>query len=80
MQKIKYKIDYQYYIQILIRYYDELAISSRDRSHLKKFSMIESPSGWVLSPTYELLNTAIVTLAGKKSKMKPSISCIWEKN
>ena len=42
--------------------------------------MIESPSGWVLSPAYDLLNVAILlpedteelalTLAGKKKKLK----------
>jgi serine/threonine-protein kinase HipA len=42
--------------------------------------MIESPSGWVLSPAYDLLNVAIIipddteelalTLAGKKKKLK----------
>lgn len=48
--------------------------------HLKNFSMIESPSGWALSPAYDLLNVAIVfpedteelalTLVGKKKKLK----------
>src|SRR5690606_22335207 len=48
--------------------------------HLKNFSMIESSSGWVLSPAYDLLNVAIVfpedteelalTLVGKKKKLK----------
>lgn len=48
--------------------------------HLKNFSMIESPSGWILSPAYDLLNVAIVnpsdeeelalTLVGKKKKLK----------
>lgn len=47
--------------------------------HLKNFSMIEGPSGWVLSPAYDLLNVAILlpedkeelalTLAGKKRKL-----------
>jgi serine/threonine-protein kinase HipA len=42
--------------------------------------MIESPSGWVLAPAYDLLNVAIVipddkeelalTLEGKKKKLK----------
>ena len=46
--------------------------------HLKNFSMIESKSGWKLSPAYDLLNVAIInpedkeelalTLSGKKSK------------
>jgi len=48
--------------------------------HLKNFSMIESPSGWILAPAYDLLNVAIVlpedteelalTLSGKKKKLK----------
>jgi len=48
--------------------------------HLKNFSMIESPSGWVLAPAYDLLNVAIafpedteefaLTLEGKKKKLK----------
>ena len=48
--------------------------------HLKNFSMIENPSGWGLTPAYDLLNVAVVfpedkeelalTLAGKKKKLK----------
>ena len=48
--------------------------------HLKNFSMIECPSGWVLSPAYDLLNVAIInpddkeelalTLNGKKRKLR----------
>jgi serine/threonine-protein kinase HipA len=48
--------------------------------HLKNFSMIESRSGWILAPAYDLLNVAIVypddteelalTLEGKKKKLK----------
>lgn len=48
--------------------------------HLKNFSMIKNPSGWVLAPAYDLLNVSIVlpedkeelalTLAGKKRKLK----------
>ena len=48
--------------------------------HLKNFSMIESPSGWVLAPAYDLLNVVIVnpddteelalTLDGRKKKLK----------
>lgn len=55
-------------------------ISGNNDMHLKNFSMIESPSGWVLSPAYDLLNVAIVfpedteelalTLVGKKKKLK----------
>lgn len=55
-------------------------ITGNNDMHLKNFSMIEHPSGWVLSPAYDLLNVAIVfpedteelalTLAGKKRKLK----------
>lgn len=48
--------------------------------HLKNFSMIESASGWVFAPAYDLLNVAIVfpedteelalTLDGKRNKLK----------
>lgn len=62
----------------------ELAVFSfltgNNDMHLKNFSMIESPSGWVLAPAYDLLNVAIVnpddteelalTLDGKKKKLK----------
>ena len=65
-------------------FYFELALFSflagNNDMHLKNFSMIESPSGWKLSPAYDLLNVAIVlpedkeelalTLAGKKKKLK----------
>ena len=66
-------------------FYFDLALFSfltgNNDMHLKNFSMIESPSGWVLSPVYDLLNVAIVlpedteelalTLVGKKKKLKP---------
>ena len=55
-------------------------LTGNNDMHLKNFSMIENPSGWVLSPAYDLLNVAIVfpedteelalTLAGKKKKLK----------
>jgi len=55
-------------------------ISGNNDMHLKNFSMIESPSGWVLAPAYDLLNVRIIipedteelalTLAGKKKKLK----------
>ncbi len=55
-------------------------LSGNNDMHLKNFSMIESPSGWVLSPAYDLLNVAIVnpedeeelalTLVGKKKNLK----------
>ena len=65
-------------------FYFELAVFSfltgNNDMHLKNFSMIESPSGWVLAPAYDLLNVAIVnpddaeelalTLEGKKKKLK----------
>lgn len=65
-------------------FYFELALFSfltgNNDMHLKNFSMIESPSGWVLSPAYDLLNVTIVlpedtdelalTLTGKKKKLK----------
>lgn len=65
-------------------FYFELAmfcfLTGNNDMHLKNFSMIESPSGWVLAPAYDLLNVAIVlpedteelalTLSGKKKKFK----------
>lgn len=54
-------------------------LTGNNDMHLKNFSMIESPSGWVLSPAYDLLNVAVVnpddieelalTLGGKKRKL-----------
>lgn len=48
--------------------------------HLKNFSMIESQTGWVLAPAYDLLNASILnpedeeelalTVFGKKKKLK----------
>jgi serine/threonine-protein kinase HipA len=65
-------------------FYFELSLfsflSGNNDMHLKNFSMIESSSGWVLSPAYDLLNVAVIfpedeeelalTLAGKKKKLK----------
>lgn len=65
-------------------FYFELSLFSfltgNNDMHLKNFSMIESPSGWVLSPAYDLLNASILnpddeeelalTLAGKKRNLK----------
>jgi len=65
-------------------FYFELVLFSfltgNNDMHLKNFSMIESRSGWTLSPAYDLLNVAIInpddteelalTLAGKKKKLK----------
>ncbi len=55
-------------------------LTGNNDMHLKNFSMIESPSGWVLAPAYDLLNVTIVnpedeeelalTLMGKKKKLK----------
>ena len=55
-------------------------ITGNNDMHLKNFSMIESSSGWVLSPAYDLLNASILnpddeeelalTLVGKKKKLK----------
>ncbi len=65
-------------------FYFELTLFSfltgNNDMHLKNFSMIQSPSGWVLSQAYDLLNVSIVnpddteelalTLGGKKKKLK----------
>lgn len=65
-------------------FYFELALfsflSGNNDMHLKNFSMIETPSGWLLAPAYDLLNVGIVnpadkeelalTLAGKKKKFR----------
>jgi serine/threonine-protein kinase HipA len=65
-------------------FYLELSVfcflTGNNDMHLKNFSMIESRSGWVLSPAYDLLNVAIVnpddteelalTLEAKKRKLK----------
>ena len=55
-------------------------LTGNNDMHLKNFSMIESSSGWVLAPAYDLLNVAIVlkedteelalTLDGRKKKLK----------
>jgi serine/threonine-protein kinase HipA len=57
-------------------------LSGNSDMHLKNFSMIETPSGWVLAPAYDLLNVAIanpadneelaLTLKGRKNKLEPS--------
>lgn len=54
-------------------------LSGNNDMHLKNFSMIESSSGWVLAPAYDLLNVAIIipedteelalTLEGKKKNL-----------
>lgn len=64
-------------------YFFELAlfcfVSGNSDMHLKNFSMILSPHGWVLSPAYDLLNVALanpadneemaLTLGAKKRKI-----------
>lgn len=55
-------------------------LTGNNDMHLKNFSMIESASGWVLAPAYDLLNVAIanpedkeelaLTLGGKKKKLR----------
>jgi serine/threonine-protein kinase HipA len=54
-------------------------LTGNNDMHLKNFSMIESASGWILSPAYDLLNVVIanpddkeelaLTLCGKKKKL-----------
>ncbi|KAB1064769.1 HipA domain-containing protein [Salibacter halophilus] len=75
-------------------FYFEIALFSfltgNNDMHLKNFSMIESPSGWVLSPAYDLLNVAIIlpedteelalTLSGKKKKLRRSHFEVLGKN
>lgn len=55
-------------------------LTGNNDMHLKNFSMLESSSGWVLAPAYDLLNVSIanpgdkeelaLTLGGKKRKLK----------
>lgn len=55
-------------------------ITGNNDMHLKNFSMIENPSGWVLSPAYDLLNVALLipedreelalSITGRKRKLK----------
>ena len=55
-------------------------LTGNNDMHLKNFSMIQSSSGWVLAPAYDLLNMAIVlpedteelalALEGKKKRLK----------
>ena len=55
-------------------------LTGNNDMHLKNFSMIKSPSGWVLAPAYDLLNVTIVlsdeteelalSLEGKKKKIR----------
>lgn len=85
MEKVGKALD-SYSVNTLLdkTFYFDLALFSfltgNNDMHLKNFSMIKSPSGWILSPAYDLLNVAIVfpedteelalTLAGKKKKLK----------
>lgn len=55
-------------------------LTGNNDMHLKNFSMIETASGWILAPAYDLLNVAIanpedteelaLTLGGKKNKLR----------
>jgi serine/threonine-protein kinase HipA len=55
-------------------------LTGNNDMHLKNFSMIAGSSGWILAPSYDLLNVAIIlqedteelalTLDGKKKKLK----------
>ena len=55
-------------------------LTGNNDMHLKNFSMIQSASGWLLAPAYDLLNVTIanpndkeelaLTLEGKKSNLK----------
>lgn len=55
-------------------------LTGNNDMHLKNFSLINSPTGWILAPAYDLLNVSIVnpedkeelalTLEGKKSNLK----------
>ena len=55
-------------------------LTGNNDMHLKNFSMIEGPSGWMLAPAYDLLNVSIIlpdddeelalTLERKKKKLQ----------
>ena len=55
-------------------------LTGNNDMHLKNFSMIQTNSGWVLAPAYDLLNVTIInpsdkeelalTIEGKKQKLK----------
>jgi serine/threonine-protein kinase HipA len=55
-------------------------LTGNNDMHLKNFSLIESPSGWKISPSYDLLNVSIanpedkeelsLSMGGKKSRFK----------
>ena len=55
-------------------------LTGNNDMHLKNYSLIESVSGWILSPAYDLLNVTIInpddteelalTMEGKKKKFK----------
>jgi serine/threonine-protein kinase HipA len=69
-------LDKTFYLDLVIFSF----LTGNNDLHLKNFSMIEGPSGWVLSPAYDLLNVAILfpedteelalTLVGKKKNLK----------
>ncbi|MBC7565702.1 MAG: HipA domain-containing protein [Pedobacter sp.] len=84
MEKVGKAIgDYSMNTQLDKLYYFELAlfsfVSGNSDMHLKNFSMILSPGGWILSPAYDLLNVTLanptdneelaLTLGAKKRKI-----------
>lgn len=85
MEKIGKALD-QYSANTLLDklFYFELTLFSfltgKNDMHLKNFSMIESKSGWLLAPAYDLLNVTIInpsdkeemalTIEGKKQQLK----------
>jgi serine/threonine-protein kinase HipA len=68
-------LDKLLYFELIVFCY----LSGNSDMHLKNFSMIESNSGWILAPAYDLLNVAVVipsdmeevalSISGKKSKL-----------
>lgn len=69
-------LDKTYYFDLVLFSF----LTGNNDMHLKNFSMIEGPSGWIFSPAYDLLNVSILfpeddeevalTLVGKKKKLK----------
>lgn len=69
-------LDLTYLFDLLLFIY----VTGNSDMHLKNFSMMESSTGWVSAPAYDLLNVAIVlpedreelalTLAGKKRRLR----------
>jgi len=69
-------LDKIFYFEIVVFSF----LTGNNDMHLKNFSMIESASGWTLSPAYDLLNVTVIfpddteelalSLAGKRKKLK----------